>query len=411
MRWGTYPPGHPASVCQWKNTGWRGNWTDIGHKSQSKQAPTQPLTAMAPRIILCAEKGRYTFGHGATLVPPHETKRKGPPDEAKNRPVQNSEVQPEPTRRFSISNSCSDLPSLQLAAPRLAVLVPPAPMALHGNHRPQDPTPLARGTRHAYPLLSQELRWIRKHFPQVISHIMCPLSRQALRQCEEVSPSGRGSGGRQIKYWSCTELGLCSPPPRAREEAYHRGPDISHSTRHCWLRRVLEEGFRFTNIQHVAKLLRLLTLTLARYPQNIVVHVDRHQSHVYLYRRGETHCAPLFARESAIKTRTRRLVPIPFVLSRRGETHCAPLLGERSSHELASISCVLCQRRHLENWILAVWIKQCAKDDRRFCITVHALTRIVPLSMHKLWSWFDHSWTRKSCRSASLPWSTPEQAL
>ena len=35
---------------------------------------------------------------------------------------------------------------------------------------------------------------------------------------------GRGVGGEHVKYWSCTELGLCSlllPPGR---RGYHRGP-------------------------------------------------------------------------------------------------------------------------------------------------------------------------------------------
>ena len=28
--------------------------------------------------------------------------------------------------------------------------------------------------------------------------------------------SGRGAGGEHIKYWSCTEIGLC-PPPSSRQ--------------------------------------------------------------------------------------------------------------------------------------------------------------------------------------------------
>ena len=171
--------------------------TENWHKNKIKRAPTQPLSAGAPRII--------PGGEGPVNV--------------RARSKSNSEVQFQPTRRFSISNSCTYFPPLD-------------PTVFHGNLRPQDPSPLARRTMNVCPLMSQEVRQIREHFPEVVSHIMYPLSRQGN---EDIFLSGRGKGGRQtLEYWSCTELGLCPLPPSAREEeGYSCGADISRITRHC----------------------------------------------------------------------------------------------------------------------------------------------------------------------------------
>ena len=87
----------------------RRNEADYWHKNNLKLASTQPFTTGAPWIILGTERGRLTSGTMRKLVPPHETTRKGPPHEVKNRHVHNSEVQPKPMCWSSISKSCTNI--------------------------------------------------------------------------------------------------------------------------------------------------------------------------------------------------------------------------------------------------------------------------------------------------------------